>query len=258
VINETTGGYRLFGLFAHVAGRGHSGYFTANVDAAQKQATITIKENFDLSLLQRLAKQEEAFNQPLHAIGAFRPLYVSEQANGDVHVVLENRSRDPLQHIRDSRNLGKRIIPESDIVWLNQSILDIILRKDGSSQVNLFSKQQYSDGTDRLGSGFAFLAPGKDLYFFFNGWRKNIENDKPVERNSFGFSDYSKTSFVMATMENDGTAQRKILFDNKPNGFYPAVVHFYKVNDKKMILVGQTGLDPQDVSKEVLGMLEIK
>lgn len=257
LMNETAGGYRLFGLTAQMAGRGHSGYFTADVDLKAKKLHVIAKDNFSLSLLQKLAKREEAFNQPLHATPSFLPIEI--MTRGDVtHVLLEASGRDPLQHIRDSRNAGKRFIPESEIVWINGSILEIRLSSDGSSSVNHFYKEQYTDATDMLGSGFAVLMPKDDLIFVYNGWRRNIENDKPVERNAFGYSEYNKSSLIYSKMEADGSTERKVLFDNKPNGFYPAVAHFFKLNDKKLILVGSTSLDPQEVSKEALGILELR
>jgi hypothetical protein len=258
ILSDVPGGYRLFGLYGQVAGRGNSGYFTADVNPSEKKATIIIKENFALSLLQKLAKQIEAFNQPLHLTGSFEPIYIFHQPNETIHIILENRSKDFLQHTRDNRNLNKRVIPESEIVWLNMSIIDIVLQKDGKSTVNLFSKQQHTDASDRLGSEFVALPHKEDVLFFYNGWRSNVENDKPIVLHSFGFADYSKSSFVFAKMEKDGSIEKKVLFDNKSNGFYPSIVHFHKVSDTKIIIVGQKVLDPADVSQEVLGFMEIK
>ncbi len=259
IVSQENDEYKMFGMYTHQYGYGHKGYFTADFNSTDKSFKVKVAEDFSRSLLKILDKQDQAYASSDVIAYGFRPVSSIQKSNGSIDHIIECQSRETIGNSTQfGTGTNSWTFETASYYYTNHSLLVVNVDAGGKSRLTFIPKFQCASYQNRLANGFMTMPYKDKLLFFYNDWKKNIEYSNEDVKLLGCPSNFKKSSFIMNTLQADGSFQRKILFDNDERGFYPAISYFIRVTDNKIIVVGQNAQDKDDRAAHVLGVMEIK
>jgi len=203
-------------------------------DKSTKQITIKKMEQFpkeqlvDLVFKDGCASRQER-NPGLY--NRFRIIGTNKRNDGSVDLLTEYN----YMYINRTYNSVTHMYSEYP-VYVANDIVVINYRKDGSINYTRIPKRQ-NESVTNANVSFKWMNQGNNLLLFYNDVKKNI--DRSLEKGPKYIKMFSKSEFVMATINNKGELQRESIFSNKGMDVIAKITSCTAVADNTLIIYAE-------------------
>lgn len=243
----------VFGTYKNSEPGWSSGYFLSEVDIKTSTSSLKIFEPFPQQIIQALDKENQANKKDKDPgiSSLFKMNYIGIREDGYYDMILEYYKKTNWDRVIMD---GKPLNSPPDYDYGN--ILIFRMGLDGKSTVYRIPKMQTSTGYFFEASSFMALEYKNKLCLFYNDNKDNITRDmqkKPEECSNFG-----KSSFVMATIDEKGEITREEIFTNKDLSVTTCTYYSYVLSKNKINLYARKIASLFPGKDCMMGYLELK
>ncbi|GGH76447.1 hypothetical protein HNQ91_004369 [Filimonas zeae] len=252
---DNGGNLQLFGLYKEKHNGYITGYFVAGIDKAGKVTTRNVNA-FPEALMHLIKTDKQGTDKDLDPglSNYFKLAYVEDRPDGSMDYLLEYTAE--IYH-PGSYSYVNGVSSNTPPWWEYRygDIINISVKKNGTHAICRIPKMQISRDIKSY-SSFKALPYENKMLLFYNDDEDNVE--RALEKKPDQLTKFTKSVFVMATIDETGNLARKVLYTNRDMNVTTAVRECAPLDKNRIGLYAQKSAGLFSSGKDMVGILELK
>lgn len=248
--SDVNNNLQLFGLYKTKHNGYVTGFFTATVNTATKDVSLSKMNAFPTPLVEQIKidKQGSDKEKDPGLSVQFKLDKVFERPDGSKDYLLEY-----FEAIYHTTTDSRGFVTGGYYTYKYGDIIDISLKQNGSTVIARIPKAE--EATTKIFSNFQVLAYKDKLLLFYNDNRDNVERE--LEKKPDNFSNFGKSVLTMATIDSKGALTRSIILDHKEMKLTTCIKESCILDGHRIGLYALRGGGIFTSAKDMVGILEI-